>query len=76
MNEQVDWAIYSRIFLKDKKPGLAFKFLEDTTLFLNGPSQAASDDESLSESREFSELDNTPTDLENLSDSESDSEEY
>ncbi len=75
LNEQVDWSIYHRIFLKDKPKGLAFKkFLEDTTQFLSGPSQVSYDAESLSEPLEFTESDEQFDDFVNLGDSDSDSE--
>jgi hypothetical protein len=75
LNEQVNWSIYRRIFLKDKPKGLAFKkFLEDTTQFQSGPSQVSYDAESLSEPLEFTETDKQFNDFVNLGDSGSDSE--
>jgi hypothetical protein len=72
--EQVDWAIYYRIFLKDKHKGLAFKkILEDATLFLNGPSQISYNEESLSESLELADSEEQFDDSVDLGDSDSDS---
>jgi hypothetical protein len=53
LNEQVDWAIHNRIFLKDKHKGLAFKkILEDATQFLSGSLKIFYDEKSISESFE------------------------
>ncbi len=73
--EQVDWAIYSRIFLKDNHKGLAFKkVLEDATSFLNSPSQISNDEESLSEPLEITDSEERFDDSVNLRDSDSDSD--
>jgi hypothetical protein len=73
--EQVDWAIYSRIFLKDRHKGLAFKkILEDATSFLNGPSQIFNDEESLSEPLELTDSEEEFDDSVTLGDSDSDSD--
>ncbi len=67
--EQVGWAIYSRIFLKDKHNGLAFKkILEDATSVLNGPSQISNDEESLSEPFEITDSEEQFDDSINLGD--------
>ncbi len=75
MSEQVDWAIYNRIFLKDKHKGLAFKkILKDATQFLSGPSQISYDEESRSEPFESTESDEEFDDTIDLKDSDRDSD--